>query len=61
MDGWAPSLNIGRPQLSLTNLRRFIAKVHPVPLSFSLYLLFEDVGERNQARVSTTTTTRSLI
>jgi hypothetical protein len=62
MDGWAPGLDIGWPQLSLTNPRRFIAKVDPVPLSSSLYLLFDDVGERNQARVSTTTTTtRSLI
>jgi hypothetical protein len=59
--GWAPSLDIGRPQLSLTNPRHFIAKVDPVPLSSSLYLLFDDIGERNQARVSTTTTTRSLI
>jgi hypothetical protein len=59
-DGWAPSLDIGRPQLSLTNPRRFIAKVDPIPLSSSLCLLFDDVGERNQARVSTTTT-RSLI
>jgi hypothetical protein len=61
MDGWAPSLDIRRPQLSLTNPRRFIAKVDPVSVSSSLYLLFDDVGERNQARVSTTTTTRSLI
>jgi hypothetical protein len=60
-DGWAPSLNIGQPQISLTNPRHFIAKVDPIPLSPSLYLLVDDVGERNQARISTTTTTRSLI